>query len=328
MNKIAFCFLVYSNISHEGIWSEWFSNVDKGKYAVYISQSHPKEATPVNQFKGNIIPTRDTRYYHKSIVGCQIDMMSTALKDDSVTHIIFLSGTHIPVKKFSYVYDNIKSTTIHDVTPRNMDREFKAQGLNRNFRNLVKSSQWSVITRAHAEDIVFTLDDNTLDEICPRGKFDISAAPDETIIQSYLLSNNPKSDFNIIQNDPESSPTFEYWSYNRKYKYNNHFTSTNPPEWKDKIKTYYIVDQEELDHLINDCNCLFMRKVDKDCVVINYDEPRKDFERELNKLYTDLFTIIFEIAKNEIRCVPNKLLTVLNRIQITTLADHILPRIT
>lgn len=328
MNKIAFCFLVYSNIDHEGLWSEWFSDVDKSKYTVYISQSHPKKTAPVNQFKDNIIPTRDTQYYHKSIVGCQIDMISTALKDDNITHIIFLSGSHIPVKKFSYVYDNIKLTTMHDVTPRNMDREFKAQGLDRNFRNLVKSSQWTVITRSHAEDIVFTLDDNTLDEICPRGKYDISAAPDEIIIQSYLLSNNPKSDFNIIQNDPESSPTFEYWSYNRKYKYNNHFTTTNPSDWIERIKTYYIVEQEELDHLINDCSCFFIRKVDADCVVIDCGEPRQDYEKELNKLYIDLFTVIFALAKGEFKRVPIKLLNVLNRIQVTTLTDHILPRIT
>ena len=190
-----------------------------------------------------------------------------------------------------------------------MDREFKVQGLIKHFRKLIKSSQWAVYTRDHAEDIAYTINNETLDTLCPRGKYDISAAPDEIILQSYLLSNYPEGEFNITQNDPENSPTFEYWNQNR-------------------IKTYYIIEQEEIDHLTDDCSCLFMRKVSDNCVVLDYDNPRKDYERELNTLYTDLFTLIYSIAKNEIHHVSSKLLTTLNRIKVTTLTDYIVPKIT
>lgn len=328
MKKIAFCFMTYSCIDHEDIWRSWFNGIEKDKYALYITQSHPDKKTPVRYFKDNIIPSRETKYYNKSIVGCQVDMISAALKDEDVTHIIFLSGSHIPVKKFSQVYDNMSSTCLHDITPRNMDREFKVQGLIKHFRKLVKSSQWAVYTRDHAEDIAYTINNETLDTLCPRGKYDISAAPDEIILQSYLLSNYPEDEFNITQNDPENSPTFEYWNYNRSYKYNKHFTSTTPEEWKNRIKTYYIIEQEEIDHLTDDCSCLFMRKVSDNCVVLDYDNPRKDYERELNTLYIDLFTLIYSIAKNEIHHVSSKLLTTLNRIKVTTLTDYIVPKIT
>ena len=36
MNKLAFIFLIYSTINHENIWYNFFKNVDKSKYNIYI----------------------------------------------------------------------------------------------------------------------------------------------------------------------------------------------------------------------------------------------------------------------------------------------------
>ncbi len=46
--KIAFCFLIYDKINQETLWYDWFKNVDKNKYNIYI---HYKEINHYNILK-------------------------------------------------------------------------------------------------------------------------------------------------------------------------------------------------------------------------------------------------------------------------------------
>jgi len=48
--KIAFCFLTYDNIIRNDIWNNFFENVDKNKYMVYI---HPKNIINISNNTSN-----------------------------------------------------------------------------------------------------------------------------------------------------------------------------------------------------------------------------------------------------------------------------------
>ena len=45
--KVAFCFLIYDVINHEELWNNFFKNVDKNKYNIYI---HYKVDIPLKYF--------------------------------------------------------------------------------------------------------------------------------------------------------------------------------------------------------------------------------------------------------------------------------------
>ena len=89
MNKLAFIFLIYSTINHESIWYNFFKNVDKTRYNIYIHYKTDVKLEYFDEYKvKNII---NTKYADISIVKAQNYMLKEALIDADNTHFIFLN---------------------------------------------------------------------------------------------------------------------------------------------------------------------------------------------------------------------------------------------
>ena len=104
---IAFCFLVYDNIIRYDIWNDFFKNIDKEKYIVYI---HPKNYIYQNLYTFNykIVNNRINTVSkdHISIVRATIQLLKeTYLSSDKITHFIFLSQSCIPLYNFDKIYE-------------------------------------------------------------------------------------------------------------------------------------------------------------------------------------------------------------------------------
>ena len=105
MNKIAFIFLIYNVINHEDIWYNFFKNIDKNKYSIYIHYKIDEKLKYFEEYK--IKDIVKTKYADISIVKAQNNLLKIALQDLNNTNFIFLSGSCIPLKPFNYIYETI-----------------------------------------------------------------------------------------------------------------------------------------------------------------------------------------------------------------------------
>ena len=103
MKKIAFLFLIYDVINQEEMWYNFFKNIDKNKYSIYIHYKFNKEMKYFNEYKlEKCIPTE---YCKTSIVEAQNLLIETALLDVDNYKFITLSQACIPFKSFNYIYN-------------------------------------------------------------------------------------------------------------------------------------------------------------------------------------------------------------------------------
>jgi len=108
--KIAFCFLTYDEIVRYDIWNEFFKNINKEYYSVFI---HPKNIINFNNytFPYNIVKNRvkTTRKEDISIVKATIKLLEDAYETDkSITHYIFLTQSCIPLYNFNILFKVIE----------------------------------------------------------------------------------------------------------------------------------------------------------------------------------------------------------------------------
>lgn len=156
VHKIAFLFLIYDKINQEELWNLFFNsnNSNVNKYNIYI---HYKSNTPLtyfDQYKLNHCTV--TKWGHISIVKAQNLLLEAALKDEDNKLFIFCSGSSIPVKSFSYIYDYLK------IDKSYFDICIDAQCFPRcqktlryiNKTIIKKSSQWCILNRNHAKIII------------------------------------------------------------------------------------------------------------------------------------------------------------------------------
>ena len=54
MNKVAFLFLTIDNLKHSSIWNEYFKDIDKNKFTIYVHPKNPKKVKD-SILKNNII---------------------------------------------------------------------------------------------------------------------------------------------------------------------------------------------------------------------------------------------------------------------------------
>ena len=104
MKKIAFLFLIYDMINNEELWYNFFKNIDKRKYNIYIHYKEQKELQYFEKFK--IKNCIKTSYCHVSIIHAHNLLIKKALEDDIFNcKFINVSQACIPVKSFDFIYN-------------------------------------------------------------------------------------------------------------------------------------------------------------------------------------------------------------------------------
>lgn len=236
MAKIAFLFLVISDLFHHQSWNAFFQNNEKN-YSIYI---HAKEEMPKQSpFKKFELPVKIPTEWGK-IVKAELALLKAALKDPANEKFIFLSESTIPFKPFSYVYSYLTKNSLSEFTytPNpHPERVFPPIPHN----NVYKSSTWIVLSRKHAEMVAA---DETILEIMSKG-----IIADEHYFPTFLLHHNLAHE--IIKNDC----TFDFWPWIGK---------SNPYTYHDLITDHY---SSKVIEAMRNPKTLFGRKFSKECDV-------------------------------------------------------------
>jgi hypothetical protein len=233
MSKIALCFLLYDRFENIKIWNTWLRN-RQDKFNVYIHNvSNIIENLEIKYVK---IPTVETGYGKIGLVNATILLFEEAFKDPENFKFVLLSGTCIPVKNFSYVYDFLTKDETSYICYFKGGAFPRYNSLKKyyNEEHIWKHSQWIILNRFYAQYFI----ENRLD-ICE--KFKNVDIPDETVFAtelSYKFNNK-----NIINIDT----TYCNWS-------------------KGLLANYKIISSKEMDNILNS-HRLFSRKFRERCLV-------------------------------------------------------------
>ena len=248
--KIAFCFLIYDDINHEDLWFDFFKNVDKNKYNIYI---HYKSNKPLKYFeKYKINNCIDTKWGDVSLARAQILLYEKALEDTENKKFITVSNSCIPVKNFEYIYNFLMNDNDKSYFNEAPLQPLIYDQLKLNYSEIKKASQWFIINRELTETIVEHKSDTKY--------FEYIHAPDEIFFLTTIFKYKPEKKYNIqiFDNLPFAS-TFTNW-HDMKYKYLKEDNHLSGPY------NYSIISENELVYIL-ESNSLFARKFNKNCKV-------------------------------------------------------------
>ena len=251
--KLAFCFLIYDDINQDDLWFDFFKNIDKNKYNIYIHYKANKTLKYFEQYKlNNCI---DTKWGDVSLARAHLLIYEKALEDSQNKKFIVLSNSCIPVKNFNYIYnllmnDNDKSYFNEARLPSSIYNQLKS---NYKKSEVKKASQWFIINRELTETIVSHKDDTVY--------FENVHAPDEIFFLTTILKYKPEkqSNIEILDNLPFAT-TFTNW-YTMDYNYPKKGNSGASGPWN-----YGNISEDELLYILTS-NSLFSRKFNKNCKV-------------------------------------------------------------
>ena len=250
--KIAFLFMIYDLIEKEDLWYNFFKDIDINKFSIYI---HGKDNNQIkfkhDFFKNYIIKENyPTEWACYSLVHLQNRLLELALIDENNKKFILLSGTHIPLHNFDFIYDflikddnsyiffqhysNQSSDLLNRFTTINNYKKY-------NLYNWNYASQWSILNRNITK---FILDNETeFNTIFSKSKY-----PDEYAYINYIIEN--KKFKNII---------------NKRTSYSSLVQSIDCKKYRSSPHTF---DNNEInERLLNNIKSsyLFMRKIANTC---------------------------------------------------------------
>lgn len=271
--KIAFCFLIYDGINHEKLWYDFFSNVDKNKYNIYIHYKENKQLEYFEEYKIDESDIVETAWGDNSLVKAQINLYKNAMKDPDNYKMIMVSNSCIPLKNFEYIYNHL--TKDHYGYFNKMTYDFLTE-LYVNYKlysdiggYIYKASQWAIINRKLADLFINSKNVNKYDN-----KVSIMC-PDEAFFITEIYANKMTNEIKLYDNMYDG-PTFVAWYNNSSYK-----SFKNTKKSSKKPHTFTNIDENELNYLINS-NCLFGRKFTKECTGL--DDLIKKINTPENKL--------------------------------------------
>lgn len=256
--KLAFCFLIYDKINHEEIWNNFFKNVDKNKYNIYI---HYKERALLKYFeKYKLKETIDTKYADISLVHASNLLFKKAYADDIENYkFILVSQACIPVKSFDYIYNFLTKDNYGHI---NLSKPYDPQTgktyythynklserIPSNF--IEKGSQWLILNRELVWNLAINYD-RYIDVILK----DLYA-PDEIYYGTFAHMYGLLDNFKIYdEEDPRNLTTFANWN-SKKYTFYD-------PNIKG-LKNYSSISMAEMNSILIS-PCLFARKFNPNC---------------------------------------------------------------
>ena len=208
MKKIGFCFLIYDEIYNQKLWKEFFKNIPKNEYGIYIhSKKKINKDLPNSK---NYINFIETKWGDISLVHATYFIFRQAFLD-GCDYLLLLSGDTIPLGKFNYVKDHLNSS-IFSVQPKQLNTE-KQNNFNMNvykrlgkqitnnidFNNFKKQNMFFGITKEDYEKIY-----TVRDKIC---LFKNCCCPDEYYFINIftLLNLKYKDNYIFVNNDSKSN---------------------------------------------------------------------------------------------------------------------------
>ena len=197
-------------VLYENIWHSYFKNVDNNKYTIYIHYKNNKPLAFFEKYKLN--KCINTKYADISLVKAQNVLLDTALTDMNNEHFVFLSGSCIPFKNFSTLYDTLDCNNSYFTTYSKIDCYPRCIPLlfYTNYKFMNKASQGCILNRKHAQSM--THDTKYLTY------YNYIYAPDDHAYITNIHSNNLQNEI-ITSNKPLDQTTFVSWDHKNRYKY-------------------------------------------------------------------------------------------------------------
>jgi len=149
-SAIAFLFLVYEGMPHEGLWRSFFDEVDPSLYGAFVHQKYPR---PLKHFAGCSIPTIPTSYGTWGIVEAELALLRTALTDERrFVKFVLCSGACVPLKPFVHCHrlltqDDLAHFAEFDDPPGRYAGRLMPLGGTVPTSCFAKHSQWWVLNR-------------------------------------------------------------------------------------------------------------------------------------------------------------------------------------
>ena len=249
--KIVFLFMIYDVLEKEDLWVNFFKDVDISKYNILI---HAKDNNKVNfsdEFFKKFLLNKNypTEWGTYSLVHVQNRLIEESLKDKESFKFIFLSGSHIPLHTFNFMYEFLTKNDLSYFHYFQVNKEsdlFKKRinSIN-NINNYsllgwLYASQWAILNRKQAEFII-----NNEKEF--KNIFEKSIFPDEFAYINYFFENR------LIHNIVNVKTTYFSFvpSFNSKYR---------------PVPHTYDLDELNFDIIKSiKKNYLFMRKISNTC---------------------------------------------------------------
>ncbi|KAL0353264.1 UNVERIFIED_CONTAM: Glycosyltransferase BC10 [Sesamum angustifolium] len=209
--KIAFLFLLRRNLPLDFLWENFFENVDKRNFSIYI-HSEPGFVFDESTTRSTVFFDRQLKNSIKvawgeaSMIEAERLLFEAALEDPANQRFVLLSDSCVPLYNFSYIYKYLMDS------PRSFVDSFldkKDVRYNPKMSPVIpkkkwrKGSQWVTLTRRHAEvivddEIVFQSSESSrrppID--ASRGKMNLklqkqhNCIPDEHYVQTLLADIN------------------------------------------------------------------------------------------------------------------------------------------
>jgi hypothetical protein len=262
MTKISFCFLISDKIEHEELWYNFFKNIDKSKYSIYI---HSAKNTVLKYFNDYIVDNLiDTRYCTPSIINAHNILFKKAA-DNNNYKIISLSGSCIPVKTFDYIYNfcTKDDKCIFNVSKRgenvpNWRGAGRSLSIHYKQEHIQKAANWFILNNNIAKIL------SQEDSLEVQRKYRSCGCPEEHYFLTTIYDNGLENQVIEIPNLQDGSVTMTNWN-EPNYKYGRGYATKN---YKGKWPKYYeTIEKEEIDYLFTR-PCLFARKFKTNCIVL------------------------------------------------------------
>ncbi|XP_020553883.1 uncharacterized protein LOC105175291 isoform X2 [Sesamum indicum] len=160
--KIAFLFLVRRNLPLDFLWENFFENVEKRNFSIYV-HSEPGFVFDESTTRSTVFFDRQLKNSIKvswgeaSMIEAERLLFEAALEDPANQRFVLLSDSCVPLYNFSYIYKYLMDS------PRSFVDSFldkKDVRYNPKMSPVIpkkkwrKGSQWVTLTRRHAEVIV------------------------------------------------------------------------------------------------------------------------------------------------------------------------------
>lgn len=240
-DKLAFCFLTYTNLSQPKLWNIFFRN--SSEYNIYIHNKFNLSDTTFNKYR--IRKPIPTKYGHISLVKATLLLFKTAFDaDKNNEYFILLSDKCIPLYDFNTIYKKIikQNSSIISCFTGNIDRYDNLKNMSFFDRDkFMKQDQWMILKR---NDVDFFIN-NDYTNIFGNNIF----AADE----HYFVNICNKFNINYIK---------DFITYVNKYEKSDNDIYRPEPKTYSKLKNSVI---DKIKRIYP--NILFMRKIARECAI-------------------------------------------------------------